>query len=93
MCPSLSFVTCDSRRDGTFGAGQDEDIAVSKEAIRVLNFLAGMPGGHSTLTRKDVHDLLLETGGNMLARGRLYDIVARDIGAGVYKISLTLANP
>jgi hypothetical protein len=66
---------------------------MSPEAHRVLNFLAAMPAGHSTLIREDAKDLLLDTGGNMLACGRLYDIVAKDIGAGVYRISLALANP
>lgn len=66
---------------------------MSPEVNRQLNFLAGMPGGHTTMTRKDVKELLLETGGNMLACGRLYDIVAKDIGAGVYRVSLTLTHP
>lgn len=63
------------------------------EARRVANFLASMPSGHTTLKRTDAHSLLLESGGNLLAGGRLYDIVAKDIGAGVYKVSLKLANP
>jgi hypothetical protein len=63
------------------------------EARRVANFLCSLPSGNATLTRDDAHSLLLESGGALMARGRLYNIVAKDIGAGVYKVHLTLANP
>lgn len=66
---------------------------MTAEAKRVLNFLAGMPAGNSTVSRKDCRDILIETGGNMLARGRLYNIVAKNIGAGVIRLHLELANP
>lgn len=70
------------------------DVRVMKpELHRQLNFLASMPSGTTTMNRKDTHEMLMETGGNMLACGRLYDIVAKDIGAGVYKVSLTLTHP
>lgn len=67
--------------------------ALSVEVARQLNFLAGFPSGHTTMTSEDAKEMLVYTGGNMLACGRLYDIVARNIGAGVYRINLTLANP
>lgn len=66
---------------------------MSPEIHRQLNFLASMPCGTTTMNRKDTHEMLMETGGNMLACGRLYDIIAKDIGAGVYKISLKATNP
>jgi hypothetical protein len=66
---------------------------MTSESHRQLNFLASMPMGHTTMLRKDVQEILLETGGNMLACGRLYNIKAKDIGAGVYRVSLELANP
>lgn len=66
---------------------------MSPEAHRQLNFLAAMPLGHTTMSRHDLQEVLLETGGNMLACGRLYDIVTKDLGVGVYKVSLALANP
>ena len=66
---------------------------ITPEQHRVLNFLAAMPSGHTTLKRNDVKNIMLETGGNMLACGRLYDIVAKPIGAGVYKVSLTQTHP
>lgn len=67
---------------------------MSPEIHRQLNFLCGMPDyGNTTMDRKDTHELLMDTGGCVLACGRLYNIVAKDIGAGVYKVSLTLASP
>lgn len=68
-------------------------IGWTKEAIRAANFLASAPGGNTTLMHDDVQSLLYESGGTLLARGRLYNIIAENIGASVYKVSLTLANP
>lgn len=65
---------------------------MSPEVSRQLNFLAACPVGSTTMSHKDTHEALMETGGNMLACGRLYDIVAKDIGASVYKITLKLSN-
>jgi len=66
---------------------------MSPEVHRQLNFLASMPVGTTTMERKEVKEMMLETGGNMLACGRLYDIVATNVGAGVYRVHLKLANP
>lgn len=66
---------------------------MDSEIHRQLNFLAGCPSGHTTMLGKDVRVMLLETGGNMFACGSLYDIVAKDIGAGVYRVSLKLTHP
>lgn len=37
--------------------------------------------------------MLLETGGNVFACGRLYDFVVKDLGTGICKITLTLTHP
>lgn len=66
---------------------------MTPEQHRQLNFLAGCPQGSTTMERADLKTVLMETGGNMLACGRLYDIVAKDIGAGVYKVTLTPTHP
>ncbi len=66
---------------------------MNKEQHRQLNFLAGCPGGSTTMEHSDLKTVLMETGGNMLACGRLYDIIGKPIGAGVYKVTLALANP
>ena len=66
---------------------------MTKEQSRQLNFLAGCPGGTTTMSKQDLHTVLLETGGNMLACGRLYNIVGKPLGAGVYKVSLSPTHP
>jgi hypothetical protein len=63
------------------------------EVHRQLNFLAACPAGHTTMKHEDLQDLLLSTGGNMLACGRLYDFVTEHLGAGVYRVSLRLTHP
>lgn len=63
------------------------------EAKRVADFLASSVTGHTTLLTKDLRSLLLESGGQLLARGRLYNIKTRSLGAGVHRVELTLANP
>jgi len=68
-------------------------MALTHETRRQLNFLAGCPGGSTTMTYEDLRAVLLSTGGNMLACGRLYDIVGKPLGAGVYKVTLTPTHP
>jgi hypothetical protein len=64
------------------------------EAHRAANFLCGMPAyGNTTLERDDFRSLMLNSGGTLLAGGRLWNIVSKHLGAGVYKVSLELANP
>jgi len=43
------------------------------------------------MEKGDLKELLLNTGGSVLANGYLYDIIAKHIGAGVYKITLTIS--
>jgi len=43
---------------------------------------------HTTMDNKDLKELLLTTGSNIIACGRLYDIKTKPLGAGVYKIWL-----
>jgi hypothetical protein len=48
-----------------------------------------MPGtANMTVDRKDLKELLLATGGSVLARGSLWDIKTQHLGAGVYKVTL-----
>lgn len=65
----------------------------SAEVVASMRHLASMPQAHVTMTRDDVKAMLLGTGGNMLARGTLYDFKCRDIGAGVYKVTLEPTHP
>lgn len=64
----------------------------TSEARQAANFLASLPSGHTTLKSSDLRSLLLETGGQLLARGYLYDIQSRSLGAGVYRVSLMETN-
>lgn len=62
---------------------------LSSEAKRMLNFLASAgPLANTTATRKDTHDILLYTGGNMLCSGKLYNINAEHLGAGIFRLTL-----
>ena len=47
---------------------------------------------NQTMTRKDLQELLLDTGGKILTCGRLRTLVPKHIGAGVYSVSLDKFN-
>ena len=61
-----------------------------EEAVtRTLNHLCAMPTlAHSMLTRAEVRQLLQQTGGDVMAQGRLYDIQVTPRGAGMYTVRL-----
>jgi hypothetical protein len=40
------------------------------------------------MDRKDLKELLLSTGGEIMSYGELYDIKSTSLGAGVYKVFL-----
>lgn len=61
---------------------------MTPESHRIINFLAGMPSGNSTITKEQLKEILLSTGGWMMACGRMYDIESKHLGAGIYKIFL-----
>ncbi len=55
--------------------------------------LWSMPGlGHLTMRRKQLQAFLEATGGDILARGRRYDVTTKHLGAGVYRVSTKLAT-
>jgi len=63
------------------------------EYARVMDFLASMPGlAHSTMETKDYRALLLRCGGQVMLNGRLYDVVGKNLGAGVYKVTTRKAS-
>lgn len=65
------------------------EATVHAEANRILNFLAGMPTGNATASsRAVVRDIMLQTGGNMMACGHYYDVKSRSLGGGVYRMTL-----
>ena len=58
-----------------------------------LNFLASTGQyANTTMEKDDLRELLLQTGGTLMARGYLYNIVSKPIGAGVYRVTLEVAN-
>lgn len=66
---------------------------MSKESTQALHFLASMPIGNTTLDKADLRELLLFTGGDMFAQGRLYNIKSEDLGADVFRVTLELMHP
>lgn len=64
------------------------------EVRRQLNFLCSAgPYANTTMDEPDLRELLMATGGNTLAQGRLYNFKPQHLGAGVYRVTLELANP
>lgn len=60
-----------------------------QEADRILSFLAGLPSGNATASsRAVVREIMLQTGGSMLARGDYFDVKAKSLGGGVYRMTL-----
>lgn len=45
-----------------------------------------------TVDKKQLKEILMETGGNIIACGYVWDIKSKHLGAGVYKISLKLTS-
>lgn len=68
-------------------------IELTTEARKAIEYLARLPAGNTTLDRGDLRSLLGYTGGQALARGHLYDIRSRSLGAGVYRVSLSRWQP
>ena len=67
---------------------------MSPDANRILDFLASAgPYANTTAEKEVVREILLTTGGSVLQHGRLMNVVAKHIGAGVYKLTLSAANP
>lgn len=59
------------------------------EANGILSYLAGMPSGNATASsRAVVREIMLSTGGRLLACGYDHDIVSKPLGGGVYRITL-----
>lgn len=41
-----------------------------------------------TMTREQFRETLLATGGDVIVRGRLYDVQGKHMGAGLYQVTL-----
>lgn len=59
------------------------------EAHRILGNLARMPGAVCTASSHGVvRQIMLQTGGRLLACGYDHDVKARSLGGGVYRVTL-----
>lgn len=62
--------------------------------MSALNHLRSMPGvAHATVTTTELREIMLTTGGQMLANGTLWEITQKSLGAGVYRISTKRWEP
>ena len=58
------------------------------------DFLVSMAGlAHTTMTREQLRKLLMETGGQLMASGKLWNITSKHLGAGIYKVSTKQWKP
>jgi len=55
-----------------------------------MNFYTMPTVANTTMDKDDLKELLLETEGWIIARGHIYDIENKHIGAGVYRVTLEL---
>jgi hypothetical protein len=53
-----------------------------------MSFWAFPAAARTTLTARQLKEALLQHDGRLLAHGRLWDIVSKKIGPGVYEVSL-----
>ncbi len=49
-------------------------------------FLALWSGSTVMATRRELRDLLMDTGGNIMRNGRLEEVKSKHLGAGAYKV-------
>lgn len=62
---------------------------MSERTRSILNHLAAMPEyGNAAAEKDEVREIMLQTGGWMLACGHQWDIKAKQLGAGVYRLTL-----
>ena len=60
-----------------------------QESNRLLSFFAGLPSGNCTASSsKVVREMMLQTGGWMLAQGEIYDLRSQALGGDVYRMTL-----
>ena len=52
------------------------------------NFYTMPEAATMTMNKKELRELLLSTGGRVLACGRSYDIISKHLGVGAYQVFL-----
>ncbi len=69
--------------------GPSRAMTADGEADRVATFLASNPRyGNTTVTKATLRALLLKTDAQLMSHGSLWDIVAKPVGAGIYRVTL-----
>ena len=59
-----------------------------------LDWLASAgPLATTTVSSNEADKIMMQTGGYLMARGRLYNIECKRLSPKVYRLSLELANP
>lgn len=67
---------------------------VHDEMEKALDNLAASPAyAAPTVTTAAYRKMLLDKDGWMMARGEMYDIVGKSLGAGVYRVTLKARDP
>ncbi len=62
--------------------------------MSTLNFLASAGAlANIVVTGAEADEIMLTTGGIIMARGILYNIVSRKVGPSTWKLTLKAANP
>ncbi len=62
---------------------------LTSHAMNTSDFLASAgPYANATVTTKEADEIMLQTSGQLMARGILYDIVCKQISPGVCKLTL-----
>ncbi len=57
--------------------------------MSALNFLASAgPYANTTVPNKEADEIMLQTGGTIMARGILYNIVCKQVSPGVCRLTL-----
>lgn len=63
------------------------------EPTRILNFLASAgPYANTTATGEDLDQVMMRTGGSIIACGILYNIKSKRLSPKVWKLTLERAN-
>ena len=67
---------------------------MSPKANNTLNFLCSAgPHANATVTSTEADEIMMQTGGSIMAQGRLYEIMSRRLSPKVFKLTIKLANP
>lgn len=60
---------------------------------RTLNFLASAGLlANTTVSADEADAIMLQTGGTIMARGHLFNIICKKVSRSVYRLTLELAN-